>query len=122
MCSKHLAHEKHNVFEAFVSFGCTRVAVNPSARNGQRLHHYTSPVESFSAARAMKYPYHAPHGAARALDLGSRSFPRDVVRYSWSAALVAPADELHQSVEFSVSQSQNYLIAATYSESLTLRP
>ena len=48
----------------------------------------------------MKYLYHAPQGAAKALDLGIRSSPRVVARYSYSAALVARADELQQLGDF----------------------
>ena len=48
----------------------------------------------------MKYLYRAPQGAAKALDLGIRSSPHVVARYSYSAALVARADELQQLGDF----------------------
>ena len=48
----------------------------------------------------MKHLYYAPQGAAKALDLGIRSSPRAVARYSYSTALVARADELQQLGDF----------------------
>ena len=48
----------------------------------------------------MKYLYHAPQGAAKALDLGIRSCARAMARYSYSTALVARADELQQLGDF----------------------